>query len=110
MVLRETPSSVAMDATVFSGRVSRSRAWRICSAVIAGGEAGAAGAGGGKAPVGSFDDEFADEYLDNPALSSGSQTDELGYEHWVPEQSDGPSTQRSARGVHLYEVDIEGST
>src|SRR6266566_630880 len=47
MVLRETPSSVAIAATVFSGRVSRSRAWRICSGVIAGpAEADAAGAGG----------------------------------------------------------------
>ena len=62
MVLRETPSSVAMEATVFSGRVSRSRAWRVCSGVIGGpAEAGAAGAGGGKALVGSFDDELADE-------------------------------------------------
>ena len=49
MVLRETSSSVAMDATVFSGRVCKLRAWRICSGVITRGptEPGAAGAGGG---------------------------------------------------------------
>ena len=37
MVARLTPSSRAMEDTVLSGRVSRSRACRICSAVIAGG-------------------------------------------------------------------------
>ena len=37
MVARLTPSSRAMEETVLSGRVSRSRAWRICPAVMAGG-------------------------------------------------------------------------
>ena len=37
MVARLTPSSRAMEETVLSGRVSRSRAWRISSAVMAGG-------------------------------------------------------------------------
>ena len=70
----------------------------------------AAGGGGGQAVLGPLADEVALDYVDNPALSSGSQTDEPGHEHWVSERSDGPSTQRSARGVHLDEVNIEGST
>ena len=37
MVARLTPSSRAMEETVLSGRVSRSRARRICSAVMADG-------------------------------------------------------------------------
>ena len=70
----------------------------------------AAGRGGGQAVPGALADQVALDYLDNPALSSGSQTDEPGHERWVSERSDGPSTQPSARGVHLDEVDIEGST
>jgi hypothetical protein len=52
-----------MEETVLSGRVSRSRAWRICSAVMAGGpaEARAAAAGGVHALAGAFDDQLADE-------------------------------------------------
>ena len=43
MVARLTPSSRAMEETVLSGRVSRSRAWRICSAVMDLGRPEAAG-------------------------------------------------------------------
>jgi hypothetical protein len=35
MVARLTPSSRAIEETVLSGRISRSRAWRTCSAVMA---------------------------------------------------------------------------
>jgi hypothetical protein len=47
---------------MLSGRVSRSRACRICSAVWPGpAEARAAGAGGVQAFVGALDDQLADE-------------------------------------------------
>jgi hypothetical protein len=69
----------------------------------------AAGLGGGKAIPGALADEVALGYVDNPAGPSGSQIDEPGHERWVSERSDGPSTQRSARGVYLDEVNIEGS-
>ena len=47
---------------MLSGRVSRSRAWRICSAVMAGGRpSAAAGAGGVQSLAGALDDELADE-------------------------------------------------
>ena len=69
----------------------------------------ASGRGGGQAVLGALADQVALDYVDNPALSSESQTGELGHERWVSESSDGLSTQRSARGVHLDEVNIEGS-
>ena len=80
MVARLTASSRAMEETVLSGRVSRSRAWRICSAVTSRWppEALAAGAGGVQALAGAFDDQFADELgergedvEDQPAAGSG---------------------------------------
>jgi hypothetical protein len=62
MVARLTPSSRAMEETVLSGWVSRSRAWRICSAVMAGGRPRrAACAGGVQALAGALDDQRADE-------------------------------------------------
>ena len=75
MVERLTPSSRAMLEMLLPGRVSRSRAWRICSAVIAGaGEALAAGAGGVQALAGAFHDELADE-----VEASGSARDRAPY-------------------------------
>src|SRR6267142_1066693 len=79
MVARLTPSSRAMEETVLSGRVSRSRAWLICSAVMAGGRPGrAAAAGGVQALAGALDDQFADELgqrgedvEDQPAAGGG---------------------------------------
>ena len=63
MVARLTPSNRAMEETVLSGRVSRSRAWRICSAVMAGGRPrrDAAAAGGVQSLPGALDDQLADE-------------------------------------------------
>ena len=69
-----------MEEKVLSGRVSRSRAWRICPAVMAGGpaEARAAGAGGVQALAGALDDQLADELgqrgedvEDQPAAGGG---------------------------------------
>ena len=69
-----------MEETVLSGRVSRSRAWRICSAVMAGGRPrrDAAGAGGVQALAGALDDQLADELRqrgedveDQPAAGGG---------------------------------------
>jgi hypothetical protein len=62
-VERLTRSSRAIEATLLPGRVSRSRAWRTCSGVSAGGRPSRCprGAGGVEALVGAFDDELADE-------------------------------------------------
>ena len=68
-----------MEETVLSGRVSRSRAWRICSAVIAGGRPRRArGCGRRPVPRGALDDELADELRqrgedveDQPAAGGG---------------------------------------
>ena len=69
-----------MEETVLSGRVSRSRAWRICSAVMAGGLAKtrAAATGGVQALACALDDQLADELgqrgedvEDQPAAGGG---------------------------------------
>ena len=64
---------------MLSGRVSRSRAWRICSAVMAGAaETRAAGTGGVQSLAGALDDQLADELRqrgedveDQPAAGGG---------------------------------------
>jgi len=62
MVERLTPSSRAMDEMLLPGRVSRSRAWRICGGHRRGpAEAWPRDAGGVQALAGAFHDELADE-------------------------------------------------
>ena len=65
MMFWETSSSLAIEVTVFSGWVSRSRANRICSRVRAGAARGAhRGRGGVQAFTSAFDDELTDEFCD----------------------------------------------
>src|ERR1035441_10074630 len=80
MVARLTPSSREREETVLSGRVSRSRACRICSAVMAGGRPRRTprARAGVQALAGALDDQLADELRergedmeDQPAAGGG---------------------------------------